>query len=89
MTEEPLIYTSKGNLPIKDLEYRHYWQDEQELAISLSFDKDNNLIPSVDKSGYLNFIEEYWLDDECVKRSVNVYQFKGLEMAGEQGNLNG
>ena len=22
---EPLIYTIKGNLPIKDLEYRHWW----------------------------------------------------------------
>lgn len=25
--DEPLIYTSKGNMPIKDLEYRHYRQD--------------------------------------------------------------
>lgn len=27
ITDEPLIYTSKGNLPIKDLEYKHYRQD--------------------------------------------------------------
>ena len=27
MTDEPLIYTSKGNLPVKDLEYRHGWVD--------------------------------------------------------------
>ena len=24
---EPLIYTTKGNLPIADLEYKHYRQD--------------------------------------------------------------
>lgn len=27
MTDEPLIYTSKGNMPIKDLEYRYGWTD--------------------------------------------------------------
>ena len=28
MTAEPLIYTSKGNVPIASLEYRHEWRDE-------------------------------------------------------------
>lgn len=27
---EPLIYTSKGNLPISSLEYRHEWQDNDD-----------------------------------------------------------
>lgn len=27
--EEPLIYTNKGNLPIKDLEVRHGWIDNE------------------------------------------------------------
>jgi hypothetical protein len=26
-TDEPLIYTTKGNLPIKDLNYSHSWED--------------------------------------------------------------
>ena len=27
---EPLIYTSKGNLPIKDLEFKYWWVDDEE-----------------------------------------------------------
>lgn len=27
--EEPLIYTSKGNLPIASLEYRHGWFESE------------------------------------------------------------
>lgn len=34
MTDEPLIYTIKGNLPLKDLLYHHEWQ-EDEQAITL------------------------------------------------------
>lgn len=26
--DEPLIYTTKGNLPIASLEYSHKWEDE-------------------------------------------------------------
>jgi len=32
--EEPLIWTSKGNLPIRDLECRRYWQENDD-AITL------------------------------------------------------
>lgn len=32
-TDTPLIYTSKGNMPVSDLQYRHYWF-EDELAIT-------------------------------------------------------
>jgi hypothetical protein len=31
--DEPLIYTSKGNLPISSLKYRHEWA-EDEVAIT-------------------------------------------------------
>jgi len=31
--DTPLIYTCKGNLPVADLEYRHYWF-EDDLAIT-------------------------------------------------------
>lgn len=33
MNDEPLIYTSKGNLPISLLQYSHRW-DEDEVAIT-------------------------------------------------------
>ena len=29
----PLIFTSKGNLPVADLQYRHFWL-EDDLAIT-------------------------------------------------------
>ena len=30
MTDEPLIHTSKGNLPVASLEYRYWWVDNAE-----------------------------------------------------------
>ena len=33
MEEEPLIYTTKGNLPVRDLAYRHEWI-EDDVAIT-------------------------------------------------------
>jgi hypothetical protein len=35
MTDEPLVYTTKGNLPISSLEYRHEWI-EDEVAITFA-----------------------------------------------------
>jgi hypothetical protein len=32
--DEPLIYTTLGNVPIKDLQYQHYWL-EDDTAITL------------------------------------------------------
>jgi hypothetical protein len=32
MNEEPLIYTSKGNLPVKDLEMHGEWEDCDEYV---------------------------------------------------------
>lgn len=34
MSEKPLIYTVKGNLPVEDLRYHHEWQ-EDDSAITL------------------------------------------------------
>ncbi len=28
-TDEPLIYTILGNVKVSDLEYRHYWLEDQ------------------------------------------------------------
>ena len=33
MTEEPLIYTSKGNVPIACLRYEHEWVDGHEVLM--------------------------------------------------------
>ncbi len=32
MDEEPLIYTTIGNVPIKDLQYKHYWLESEEAT---------------------------------------------------------
>lgn len=29
---EPLVYTTKGNLPISGLEYFHFWEDSEEYT---------------------------------------------------------
>lgn len=31
MNEEPLIWTTKGNIPMKDLEYRTGWVDTEDF----------------------------------------------------------
>lgn len=31
--DEPLIYTSKGNLPIASLEYSHAWDDRPDAIV--------------------------------------------------------
>lgn len=28
-TDEPLIYTSLGNMKVSELDYRHYWLEDQ------------------------------------------------------------
>lgn len=29
---EPLVYTTKGNLPISELEYFHFWKDTEDYT---------------------------------------------------------
>jgi hypothetical protein len=80
MTEEPLIYTSIGNVPISTLERKEFWQD------NISFElKDNK----INKKGTIAYIEEYHdkATGEVVKRSVAVYTFDGLELGAALGNL--
>jgi hypothetical protein len=62
----PLIWTSKGNLPIASLEYRTEWQ--------------------VTEDSYV-FVEEYWLDGECVKRSAHAFLPKGVLAEGAVGDF--
>jgi len=33
MTEEPLIYTTRGNMPISGLTYRHEWQEDDNAIV--------------------------------------------------------
>lgn len=62
-TEQPLIFTSKGNLPIASLVYKNYREDTP---------------------GNVVFIEEYFLGDESVKRSVHVLPVVGICLVGVQ-----
>jgi len=32
MTQEPLIYTTQGNVPVASLTYEHEWQDGTEAV---------------------------------------------------------
>jgi hypothetical protein len=94
-TEEPLIWTIHGNLPIKDLFYRVEYEDQQILNVKLEI-VDGKIVPVVDKDGQIIFIEEYYLGTEAeyeqgrrdlVKRNAHVIRFKGLNMKGEQGDF--
>ena len=64
IVETPLIYTSKGNLPIDSLQERVLWSDNDEETVCA---------------------HEFWLDKECVKRSVHIYKRQGLNVVGQVG----
>jgi hypothetical protein len=45
MTDEPLIWTSRGNLPIASLEYRYAWDDTPEaLKFSETYLLDGEIV---------------------------------------------
>lgn len=69
--ESPLIFTSKGNLPIASLEYRPSWE----------LHADNGEFQG------MTFVEEYFLDGESVKRAVHVYRHRGVSAEGQTGGL--
>lgn len=54
---EPLIHTSKGNVPVASLTYRPHWEDHPDATV---------------------FVDEYFLGDESVKRSVHVLSKRGV-----------
>lgn len=64
--DEPLIHTSKGNLPLSTLRYEHKRED----------------VP-----GNVVLVEEYFLGDESVKRSVHVCPLVGICMEGVAASL--
>lgn len=63
---EPLIFTSRGNLPIASLRYENRRED----------------VP-----GKVVFIEEYFLGDESVKRSVHILPLIGICLEGVASNI--
>lgn len=45
MDDEPLIYTSKGNLPISSLTYRHEWiEDDVAITFAEEYRLDGELV---------------------------------------------
>ena len=46
MSNEPLIWTTKGNLPESELEYSQEWQNHIGADVSLRM-KDGALVPSI------------------------------------------
>ena len=43
--EEPLIYTSKGNIPIKDLEYKYWWiVNENEISFHEQYSLNGEIV---------------------------------------------
>ena len=94
-TETPLVYTSKGNLPVASLLYKTSLIDHQVLNIKLEI-VEGKIIPVADKDGHMEFVEEYYTGSEedyneglaeLVKRNVHILRFKGLDMRNEQGNV--
>jgi len=83
----PLIYTSVGNIEIDRLEYKTSLKDCLDLKLIKSF-VDDKLIIKIDKDGHLEFVEEYFLDGEVVKRNVHILRLKALESSFSPGNLN-
>ncbi len=55
MTETPLIYTSRGNVPIDSLRYEHEWVDTPQMLILHErwFDKDSGELVKNNSHGYV------------------------------------
>ncbi len=84
----PLIYTKNGNVPIADLEYKHFWEDNLELKVKPK-NENGGMSLSIEKDGQIAHIEEYYdkVTGDLVKRSVAIYRFKGLDLASDKGNM--
>ncbi len=63
--DEPLVFTSKGNLPEKDLRYETKWDNRQSIELKKG---------KLQIIGDIVFIETYYLGDEVVKQSAHVFK---------------
>jgi len=70
----PMIWTTKGNLPISELEYRSGWQDQTGKPAVL---RDN---PTA-----VVFWEEHWHQGQMVRRSAHVIMRDGVDAFTETG----
>ena len=89
MSNEPLIWTTKGNLPESELDYTQAWENHIGADVSLHM-KEGALVPAVKHTGYITFVETYKLKgtDEVVKQNVHVCSMAPPEFVDiEQGNV--
>jgi len=86
MTDTPLIWTTRGNYPVDQLDYTQEWEDGIASIVTIRFE-DGTLKPHVDKQGYMKLIERYHFKDtgEIAKESAHVCEFKLPEISVEQG----
>ncbi|MDD5084206.1 MAG: hypothetical protein PHT88_04765 [Candidatus Moranbacteria bacterium] len=87
-TDEPLIFTLNGNVPLSSLDYRHFWEDGLVLNAKPTLD-GGQMTLAIEKDGQMAFVEEYTdkQTGELVKRSVAIYRFKGLSLGADAGQL--
>lgn len=98
MTQEdqtPTIWTSKGNIPLAQLQRRFGWMNERGEQVQG--------LPTLRPTSWLGrlltrraraadydtlfFWEEYWLGDECVQRSANGITRRGMFAQAAAGSV--
>jgi hypothetical protein len=72
LDQVPLVWTTIGNVPKSELEYRHGWQLHVTDAGGLSG---------------MVFWEEYWFNGELVQRSAHVYKHEGVAGEGQAATI--
>jgi type II secretory pathway component GspD/PulD (secretin) len=88
INDDPLIYTTHGNVPLSTLDYKHYWEDGLILNVKPAIN-NGQMSLAIEKDGQMAFVEEYTdkITGELVKRNVALYRFKGLSLAPDAGQL--
>ena len=71
---QPLVYTTRGNLPADSLTYSTRWEEPRT--------EDGSAPP------WTKFIETYTLDGEVVRESVHVLHRQGLSAQSLTGSIN-
>ncbi len=85
---EPLIFTTKGNVPESSLNYTQEWEDHILCEVTLVVE-DGQLKPVINKSGYLVF-KEFYHDketNELVKENRHICLMKGQNYDAKQGQI--
>jgi hypothetical protein len=89
MSEEPIIYTTKGNIPESTLDYSTNWDIQKTYQCTLIQDADGALRPIISEKGSITFSEIYRDKEtgEIVKQSKHVKLLDGSEGETQQGNI--